>query len=130
MTCKRTKIPKCAHKNLTIIIIIKATLNNIESTGKEQYELIKERLRERSRPIDDSISRNNLPLWKPGSRTSTSKEKMKLKSVKTDCQLFSKLYIGCQVKTAISMIIFVMKINGLILHYWTVGESGQVANVT
>ena len=130
MTCKRTKIPKCAHKNLTIIIIIKATLNNIESTGKEQYELIKERLRERSRPIDDRISRNNLPLWKPGSRTSTSKEKMKLKSVKTDCQLFSKLYIGCQVKTAISMIIFVMKINGLILHYWTVGESGQVANVT
>ena len=130
MTCKRTKIPKWAHKNLTIIIIIKATLNNIESTGKEQYELIKERLRERSRPIDDRISRNNLPLWKPGSRTSTSKEKMKLKSVKTDCQLFSKLYIGCQVKTAISMIIFVMKINGLILHYWTVGESGQVANVT
>ena len=131
MTCKRNKIPKCAHKNLTIIIIIiKATLNNIESIAKEQYELIKERLRERSRPIDDRISRNNLPLWKPGSRTSTSKEKMKLKSVKTDCQLFSKLYIGCQVKTAISMIIFVMKINGLILHYWTVGESGQVANVT
>ena len=130
MTCKRTKTPKCAHKNLTIIIIIKATLNNIESIGKEQYELIKERLRERSRPIDDSISRNNLPLWKPGSRTSTSKEKMKLKSVKTDCQLFSKLYIGFQVKTAILMIIFVMKINGLILHYWTVGESGQVANVT
>ena len=62
MTCKRTKIPKCAHKNLTIIIIIKATLNNIESIGKEQYELIKERLRERSRPIDDRISRNNLPL--------------------------------------------------------------------
>ena len=79
MTCKRTKTPKCPHKNLTIIIIIKATLNNIESIGKEQYELIKERLRERSRPIDDSISRNNLPLWKPGSRTSTSKEKMKLK---------------------------------------------------
>ncbi|CAH3046145.1 unnamed protein product, partial [Porites lobata] len=76
--------PKCAHKNLTIIIIIiiKATLNNIESIGKEQYELIKEMLGERSRPIDDSISRNNLPLWKPGSRTSTSKEKMRLKSVK------------------------------------------------
>ena len=75
MTCKRTKTPKCAHKNLTIIIIIiiiiiiKATLNNIESIGKEQYELIKEMLRERSRPIDDSISRNNLPLWKPESRT-------------------------------------------------------------
>ena len=28
--------------------------------------------------------------------SSTSKEKMRLQSVQTDCQLFSKLYIGCQ----------------------------------
>ena len=76
---------------------IKASLNNIQSIGKGQYELfMKERLTERSKPIDDSISRNNLPLWKPGSKSSTSKEKMKLKSVETDCHLFSKLYIGCQ----------------------------------
>ena len=76
---------------------MKATLNNIKSIGKGQYELfIKERLTERSKPIDDNISRNNLPLWKPGSKSSTSKEKMRLKSVKTDCQLFSKPYIGCQ----------------------------------
>ena len=59
---------------------------------------IKERLTERSKVIDDSILRKNLPLWKPGSKSSTSKEKMKLKSVKTDCQLFWKLYIGCQSK--------------------------------
>ena len=76
---------------------MKATLNNIESIGKGQYELfVKERLTERCKPIDDSISRNNLPFWKPGSKSSTSKEKMKLKSVETDCQLFSKLHIGCQ----------------------------------
>ena len=76
---------------------MKASLNNIESIGKGQYELfVKERLTERSKPIDDSISRNNLPLWKPGSKRSTSKEKMKLKSVKTDCQLFRRPYIGCQ----------------------------------
>ena len=76
---------------------MKASLNNIESIGKGQYELfVKERLTERSKPIDDSISRNNLPLWKPGSKSSTSKEKMKLKSVKTDCQLFRRPYIGCQ----------------------------------
>ena len=43
----------------------------------------KGRLTERSKPIDDSISRNNLRLWKPGSKISTSKEKMKLKSVET-----------------------------------------------
>ena len=68
---------------------MKATLNNIESIRKGQYELfIKERLTDRSKPIDDSISRKNLPLWKPGSKSSTSKEKMKLKTGKTDCQLF------------------------------------------
>ena len=60
--------------------------------------LIKERLTERSKLIDDSILRKNLPLCKPGSKSSTSKEKMKLKSVKTDCQLFWKVYIGCQSK--------------------------------
>ena len=76
--------------------VMKATLNNIESIGKGQYKLfIKERLTERSKPIDYSISRNNLPLWKPGSKSSTSKEKMTLKSLKTDCQLFWKPYIGC-----------------------------------
>ena len=43
---------------------------------------IKERLTERSKLIDDSILRKNLPLWKPGSKSSKSKEKMKLNSVK------------------------------------------------
>ena len=76
---------------------MKATLNKIESVGKDQYEsFIKERITERSKPIDDSISRNKLPLWNPVPKSSSSKEKMKLQSVKTDCQLFSKLYIGCQ----------------------------------
>ena len=76
---------------------MKASLNKIEEIGKNQYEaFIKERLMERSKPIDDSISRNALPLWKSVSKSSRSKEKMKLQSVKTDCQLFSKLYIGCQ----------------------------------
>ena len=78
---------------------MKATLNKIESVGKYQYEsFIKERITERSKPIDDSISRNKLPLWNPMSnyKSSTSKEQMKLQSVKTDCQLFSKLYIRCQ----------------------------------
>ena len=45
---------------------MKATLDKIESVGKDQYEsFIKERITERSKPIDDSISRNKLPLWNP-----------------------------------------------------------------
>ena len=42
---------------------MKATLNKIESVGKDQYEsFVKERITERSKPIDDSIPRNKLPL--------------------------------------------------------------------
>ena len=76
---------------------MKASVKRIKEIGKNQYEaFIKERLMERSKPIDESISRNTLPLWKSLSKNSRSKEKMKLQSVKTDCQLFLKLYIGCQ----------------------------------
>ena len=76
---------------------MKATLNKIESVEKDQYEsFVKGRITERSKSIDDIISRTKLPLWNPMSKSSTSKEKMKLQSVKTDCQLFLKLYIGCQ----------------------------------
>ena len=99
---------------------MKATLNNIKSIGKGQYELfIKERLTERSKPIDGSISRNHLPLRKPGSKN--SKEKMKLKSVKTDCQLFSKLYIGCQSRDGdLDDFFFLMKIkvSSFIIRLW------------
>ena len=55
---------------------MKATLNKIESVGKDQYEsFVKERITERSKPIDDSIPRNKLPLWNPMSKSSTSKRK-------------------------------------------------------
>ena len=55
---------------------MKATFNKIESIGKGQYELfVKERLTERCKPIDDSISRNNLPFWKRGARVQHQKRK-------------------------------------------------------
>ena len=87
---------------------------------------IKERLTERSKLIDDSILRKNLPLWKPGSKSSKSKEKMKLNSVKKRiASCFGSYTSDVKVKMVISMISFLMKIKGLLLHYRTVGESGQ-----
>ena len=64
------------------------------------------------------------------SKSSTSKEKMKLQSVKTDCQLFSKLYIGCQSRDGDLDEFFHMKIKALLLRYLTAEESGQAPNVT
>ena len=110
---------------------VKATFNNIESIGKGQYELfVKERLTERCKPIDDSISRNNLPFWKPGSKSSTSKEKMKLKSVETDCQLFSKLHIGCQSRDGVLDDFLSHENQGSPPSLSDCGELGKVANVT
>ena len=57
-------------------------------------------------------------------------EKMKLQSVKTDCQLFSKLYIGYQSCDGDIDEFFLMKIKALLLRCLTAGESGQVRNAT
>ena len=77
-----------------------------------------------------AFQEKNLPLWKQGSKSSTKKGKMKLKFVKTDCSCFGSHTSDVKVEMAISMISFLMKIKGLLLHYRTVGESGQVASVT
>ena len=57
---------------------------------------VRERLIDRSKPLEDRITRNNLCLWTTPSKIKIDKDKQKLKSSCTDCQLFSKLYIGCQ----------------------------------
>ena len=36
-----------------------------------------------------------ISLWTPSSKTEMSKDKIRLMSSRTDCQLFSRLYIGC-----------------------------------
>ena len=67
-------------------------LRKIDTLGKEQYTVfVRGRLIDLSKPLEDSITRYNLCLW-----TTSTKDKQKLKLSRTDCQLFSKLYIGCQ----------------------------------
>ena len=73
------------------------TLRKIDTLGKEQYTVfVRERLIVRLKPLEDSIPRNNLCLWTSSATTKPDRDKLKLKSARTDCQLFSKLYIGCQ----------------------------------
>ena len=57
---------------------------------------VRERLIDRSEPLDDNIQRNNLRLWTSSAKAKIDRDKLKLKSSRTDCQLFSRLYIGCQ----------------------------------
>ena len=59
-------------------------LKNIESVGNTQCEkFVSERLEERTKSLFDPIKRNKLNLFT---------------SVKSDCALFSRLYISCQTR--------------------------------
>lgn len=73
------------------------TVRDVKRLGKAQYtKFVKERLINRSKPLRDSIPQNKFPLFKERPSKTAMKDNIKLKSVKTDCQLFSKLYIGCR----------------------------------
>ncbi|VDI60596.1 Hypothetical predicted protein [Mytilus galloprovincialis] len=69
-----------------------------KSLGQEQFEkYTKERLVDRTTSVFDKINRNKLPLIQtppPAMKTSTADHK--LITLKENCSLFSRLYIGCQ----------------------------------
>ena len=50
----------------------------------------------RTKLIDDTIHRNLLKLCVSSTTNTTSKEKQQLTSIKSEGELFSRLYIGCQ----------------------------------
>ena len=70
-----------------------------QNPGQQQFQTFKkECLVERTKPIDDTIHRNRLKLF-VGSRTKTAiKEKQQLTLMKSDVELFSRLYITCQTR--------------------------------
>jgi hypothetical protein len=72
-------------------------LKNIAKIGSEQYNsFVNDCLVNRCRPLDDPISRNRLaPFCQPSVRV---RKDSKLSSVKNDCALFSRLYIGCHTR--------------------------------
>lgn len=75
------------------------TLYKIEALGLEQYNtFVKERLVERVKPLDDTISKNNLRLFStPKKRLKTKAQEM-MAEIKSDRNLFSRLYVASQVR--------------------------------
>uniref|UniRef100_UPI00358FF46D uncharacterized protein n=1 Tax=Myxine glutinosa TaxID=7769 RepID=UPI00358FF46D len=71
-------------------------VRSIENLGQQQYEqYVKERMLERTTPIMDPIKRNNIPLFsRPPPKVSS--KATHLSSLKSDCALFSRLYIASQ----------------------------------
>jgi len=57
---------------------------------------VRERLVERTKPIEDAIHRNKLKIFGQPSSKPQAKGKHQMKSLKNDVGLFSRLYIVCQ----------------------------------
>ena len=53
---------------------------------------------ERTKPIDVTIHRNRLTLFVGSTTKTTSTEKQQLKSIKSDVELLSRLYISPQTR--------------------------------
>ena len=74
------------------------SLRQAEQTGQEQYDsFVKERLVDRTTPLNEPIKKNKLSLFCRRSK-STSKNKLQVSSLKSDCSLFARMYISCQTR--------------------------------
>lgn len=76
------------------------TVRAVGQLGKEQYQqFVAKRLQERTTPLFDTIQKNKLPLFnrRPATKEK-SNDKLKITTLKSNCSLFSRLYVSCQVR--------------------------------
>lgn len=76
------------------------TVNTIEQLGQQQHDnYVKARLVDKpAQAISDTVKKNNLPLFTKAASRAKSKEKTKIASLKSSCDLFARLYISCQAR--------------------------------
>lgn len=75
------------------------TVRNIETLGEEQYtKFVTERLEKCETLITETLPKNKLPLFSRPPIKTQSKQKAQLSALKSDCSLFSRLYISCQTR--------------------------------
>ena len=75
------------------------SVRKIRKTGQDQYEaFMMQRVVDRTSSVTEPIKKNNLPMFSCPPQTSPSKAKQIVSSLKSDCALFSRLYIACQTR--------------------------------
>ena len=75
-----------------------ATVNTIENACQEQFQVfVEERFVNRKKEATDVIKLNKFALFS-NPRTSSTKKKQDVASLKQNCYLFSQLYISCKVR--------------------------------
>ena len=74
-----------------------ATIRTIEDLGKTQYQrFVEERINDDVTTFHDTISNNKLPLFSNYDKSQVKSSLKTSTSLKTDVQLFSRMYISCQ----------------------------------
>ena len=82
-------VPKC---------VVEA-VSEAKIKGQSMYDnYVEERLNKRSKPITDTIQRCNLPLFGTPEKRTSRKTGNQVADLKSDCRLFSRLYIACQAR--------------------------------
>ena len=75
------------------------TVVHAKEMGKAQYlEFVHERLMQRSKPLSDPIKLNRVALFRNQNKSTQRTKDLKLKTAKTNCGLFARLYVGCQAR--------------------------------
>lgn len=73
------------------------SVRTIESVGKAQYDTyVRDRLEQRTVPVSDIISKNNMTLFHKTVPRKQTKASLQISSLKSNCEMFSRMYISCQ----------------------------------
>ena len=76
------------------------SVRQVEAIGKAHYQaFVTERLEKRTTSLFDPIKRKKLPLFSsPPPAKAKSSDKMQKTTLKSNCSLFSRLYVSCQIR--------------------------------
>ena len=75
------------------------TLRNYEEAGKQHYDsFVQERLVKCEKPLTDIIQKNKFVVFGTTVTKDKGKSQIRLSSSKSNCALFSRMYISCQTR--------------------------------
>ena len=86
-------------RDIMDIMEVAETVRRIKTLGEEQYtKFVTESLEKCTTLVTQTIPKNKLPLFSRPPYKINSKQKAQLAALKSDCGLFSRLYISCQTR--------------------------------
>ena len=93
-----TELLSLATKQVASAEVV-ATVKNAKETGRAAYlAFVDERLQQRTKLLSDAMQMKRVALFSNQNKSSKKNKDLKLKTAKTNCGLFARLYVGCQAR--------------------------------